>query len=881
MITYHREALSLRPSGHPDRSPSLGNLADALFARYMQLGNMENLEEGITYYREALSLRPPGHLDRSTSLNSLATAVLTRYEQCGRMEDLEEVIAISHEALSLCPPGHQDHPESLNNLANAIFTRFEQSGSMEDLDEVIKYSCEVLTFCPPGHPLRPSALSIVANGSISRYWKSGRMEDLEEGITCHREILSLYPPGHPSHSVPLINLAAAVNARYEQYGRLEDCEEAITHYREALSLCPPGHPDRSIVLCNLATSILSRYEQLGNMVNIEEGITYHREALSLRPPGHPDRSLSLISLADALRTRYQQSAKDSNVQDLEESFTLCQQAANDSTSSFRHRLTASLHWAHAARRHRHSSLIDAYSTSLHLLDRCLISYPDVTSQQKFLATRTPRSLASAAFPEFDYYPDIPISLASDAASAAIDANELQVAVELLEQGRAILWSRMKGYRYPLDNLRHVNRQLADEFERLCTGLEHLALSSQSNSRPMDDDERLETLAYLDVQIQKNRILSEEWDKVIGQIRKIEGYSNFLQAVPFSTLRMAAVEGPVILINISNYRSDAIIIHIDKPPTLVRLPKATPKQLTDLGEQLATALTVRQSSKLIYPILRHLWNDIVSPVCDSLTQLAIPRKSRIWWCPTSELCALPIHAAGLYQPNQPNFNLHNIYVSSYIPTLSALISARSSPIASGGSVVPNLLVIGQPGEDLPMVQDEIDNIKQFGDFVNVIVGADASRDAVLHGLQQHSWAHFACHGHMGDNSQPFHASFELYGGTHLNLLDLIQARLPNSEFAFLAACHSAAGDPSSPDEVIHLAAALQFCGFRSVVGTLWAVADKAGPIISKEFYKHMFNNPAGNKADFRDSAKALNLAVRALWKERAPLEDWISFVHIGA
>ena len=193
---------------------------------------------------------------------------------------------------------------------------------------------------------------------------------------------------------------------------------------------------------------------------------------------------------------------------------------------------------------------------------------------------------------------------------------------------------------------------------------------------------------------------------------------------------------------------------------------------------------------------------------------------------------------------------------------------------------SLLVIGQPGENLPMVQDEIDNIKQFGDFVDVIVGADASRDAVLRGLQQHSWVHFACHGHMGDNSQPFHASFELHGGTHLNLLDLIQARLPNSEFAFLAACHSAAGDPSSPDEIIHLAAALQFCGFRSVVGTLWAVADKAGPIISKAFYEHMFNNPE-NKADFRDSAKALNLAVRALWKERAPLEDWIAFVHIGA
>ena len=342
-------------------------------------------------------------------------------------------------------------------------------------------------------------------------------------------------------------------------------------------------------------------------------------------------------------------------------------------------------------------------------------------------------------------------------------------------------------------------------------------------------------------------------------------------------RTAAAEGPVILINISDYRSDAIILHINKPPNLVALPEATPKRLADLGEQLANALAITNSSKLL-PILRDLWNHIVSPVCDSLTELAVPRRSRVWWCPTSELCALPLHAAGLYEPKKPNFNLHNICTFSYIPTLSALISARSNMIDQ--STVPKLLVIGQPSDELPMVQDEIDNIQRLGDFVDVIAGADASHNAVIHGLQHHSWVHFACHGHMGGDSQPFHASFELHDDHRLTLLDLIPVELPNAEFAFLAACHTAAGDSGTPDETIHLAAALQFCGFQSVVGTLWATADKAGPIISKEFYKYMFRNP-GNEAHVRDSAKALNLAIRALWKERAPMEDWIAFVHIGA
>ena len=113
-----------------------------------------------------------------------------------------------------------------------------------------------------------------------------------------------------------------------------------------------------------------------------------------------------------------------------------------------------------------------------------------------------------------------------------------------------------------------------------------------------------------------------------------------------------------------------------------------------------------------------------------------------------------------------------------------------------------------------------------------------------------------------------------------MLELIQAKLPNAELAFLSACHSAEGGFITPDEPIHLAAALQFCGFRSVVGTLWEMDDEDEPMISKEFYKHMFRNP-GNTANFRDSAEALNVAIREMRKNGVPLECWILFIHIGA
>ena len=153
-------------------------------------------------------------------------------------------------------------------------------------------------------------------------------------------------------------------------------------------------------------------------------------------------------------------------EDLEESFMLYEQAVNHLAGSFKSRSNAAVVWAGAARRNHHSSAIRAYSILLHLLDRFLISYPtsNIESQQKFLVSRMPRSLAS------------------DAASAAIDAKELETAGELLGQGRAMLWSKLRGYRHPLDQLHQVNRQLADELGIIGVELERLALSSESGPK---------------------------------------------------------------------------------------------------------------------------------------------------------------------------------------------------------------------------------------------------------------------------------------------------------------------------------------------------------------------------------------------------------------
>ena len=380
-------------------------------------------------------------------------------------------------------------------------------------------------------------------------------------------------------------------------------------------------------------------------------------------------------------------------------------------------------------------------------------------------------------------------------------------------------------------------------------------------------------------MQLHRILSKDWDDTVKKIRQKEGFADFLQAAPFATLQKAAVEGPVIIVNINRYRSDAIILRDIGDPILVPIPEISPNDLNQLSSKLikATASDGRDSARQILPILRSLWDNIAFPVRVQLVALGVPDKSRIWWCPTSDLCALPLHAAGAYSSKvaKPN-NLPDCYISSYTPTLSALIGARSGVLTR--STGPNLLVIAQPDDTLPDVEKEISRIQKLANNVHVLKGSEANHDTVLSSLRNHSWAHFACHGHL--NNQPFHSSFQLHNYSHLTLVDLIRARLPDAELAFLSACHSAAGDlVGTPDEVIHLAAALQFCGFCSVVGTLWAMEDVDGCDVAEYFYQHMFRTP-GAIPNFRDSAEALNLATREM-RKRLGLDRWIKFVHIGA
>ncbi|KAG1824135.1 TPR-like protein [Suillus variegatus] len=845
-IELYRAALLLRLPGHSDRSASLNSLAVSLQDRFLQRGILSDLDEAIELYRAALLLRPPGHSDRSASVHDLATSLQHRFRQRGIMSDLDEAIELHRAALLIRPPGHSNRSESLNNLADGLTVRFRQRGIMSDLDEAIELLRAALFLRLPGHSERSMSLNSLAVSLQDRFLQRGILSDLDEAIELYRAALLLRPPGHSNRSASVHDLATSLQHRFRQRGIMSDLDEAIELHRAALLLRPPGHSNRSASLNSLAVSLQDRFLQRGILSDLDEAIELHRAALLLRPPGHSDRSASLRDLAASLQSRFRKRGVQS---DYDEAFDLYSQLSHLSHAASRTDLGAAKSWASSAYALNHPSVLLAYQVALKFLDQRV-------------------ALLSSSSHHFSAIREAVSSLATDAFSCSVRRGALTTAVELVEQGRAVFWTQLARFSTPLDEISgssDIGTTLAEEFKRLSFCLRNAFDQSAEDQSP------------------QIRQLTMQWDDVVTRIRMLPDFSRFLLPPLFSDLQRAAEDGPVIIINASQYGCDALIVRKAEDPVHVPLD-ITQAEVFEFSSDFHTLAEQFGSSdniqlKLV-GMLRKLWNDVVGPVVQALRELNARPGSRIWWCPTADFTLLPLHAAGPYEPKKKN--LSDIYISSYTPTLTTLIRARQQPEGSRDASSQHFVAIGQGnpvnGRELKCVAPELAAVAQHVTSIvsfTSLEDANATVENALGALDHNQWLHLACHG-MPNRKQPFESSFAMRDGP-LMIKDIIRSHWQNPQFAFLSACHTTVGDEKSPDESIHLAAAMQFCGFRSVIGSMWSVEDEVARQVVSAFYGNLIDD--SKRLDCTRAAVALHKSVKSL-RKKIPLEQQIVFVHIG-
>ncbi|KAL0945206.1 hypothetical protein HGRIS_000717 [Hohenbuehelia grisea] len=804
-------------------------------------------------------------------------------------DELEKSIELYTKALELQPPGHPDRAQSLINLAISFADRYRLEGSRDDLEKMIELETEALELRPPGHPGRAESLNNLASSFTDRYRLEGSRDDLEKSIELHTKALELRPPGHPGRAQSLSNLASSFTDRYRLEGSRDDLEKSIELHTKALELRPPGHPDRAESLSNLAISFTDRYRLEGSRDDFEKSIELHTKALELRPPGHPDRHSTIADYAAVLWDPDTTTAPANAASVFALLTEGCMKISLPSPGSLR---CARL-WANwACEINCGPKIREAYEICITNLERYLSISPTTARQYDALHH------ASA-------HPSLPF----DAASRILELGDVETAVKWLDASRSLLWSQTQRSRAPLppDVAKQLDVNLVKDFEKTCSDLQGLSAldnSSLAGGRRAEQNHTISSSADHDLQ---RRALSTTFERLVTSIQETPGCENFLRPLPFNKLQEAASEGPVIIVNSSKYSSHAILVFADRDP--IALPLDDSFHETALNECNSYVETHKGIAKNLERITRWLWNSVVARVVkrleeegvraqpESRMEEGVCREPRIWWCPTGILTVLPFHAAG----DGKDFLIDH-YVSSYTPTLKSLTVARQSTDSHGADASHSkTLLVAQTKDrkNLPKASKELRLLRDLLDNASTtcLDNEQATKESVLRHLHSHNWVHFICHGAVSDKT-PFQSSLQLCkdksqpNKQKAQLLDLntiISAHLPDAKFAFLAACHSA--EQSSKglrDEILHLAGALQFSGFRSVVGTLWEMEDEDGPTVTSYFYEAMLNVHA-SEPDKLAAGQEHTRAACALWKatqvlrndKKVSLDRWVNFVHIGA
>ena len=875
-----RQGAAITPPGHPDLGSYYSDLGKSLHLRFELTGDAADLDAAIDAARQAVAVTPPGHPGLPGYLSNLGTSLRRRFERTGDDADLDAAIDAARQAIAVTSPGHPGLATALSILGACLHTRFERTGDGADLDAAIDAGRQAVAITPPGHPGLATMLSSLTNALFHRFERAGNAADLDAAINAARQAVAITPPGHPALAGYLTNLGNPLRSRFERTGDAADLDAAIDAAGQAVTVAPPGHPDLAGYLSNLGISLLARFGRARHGADLDAAIEAARQAVAVTPPGHPNLAGYLSNLGTALLARFERTGNNA---DRDAVIGYWQQASQVPTGTPGLRLAAARSWADAAAyAGRIHEAADGYQVAVGLL-------PAVAWHGLGRATRE-EQLAQWA------------GLTADAAGCAILDSRPELAVELLEQGRSVLWTQALNLRSDLTRLAGTAPELADRLDAVRAVLDSpLPAATPTLSQPAGDsappaDRARDQHHAVDVR----RHAAREWDDILAQVRTIAGFEHFLAAIPYPELAAVAVNGPVVIVNVSRYGGHALIVAADTEHVrVVNLPSLSLDAAADctngMLQALAGAADPRRTfqdrekdRRAILTVLDWLWDVIAEPVLTALGRTSTPESDspwpRVWWCATGPLTLLPLHAAG-HHPQLRTAASNSIdcvldrVISSYTPTLNALARARQ-PAAPA---LVRQLTVGMPTTPglppLPAVRGELKVLARYfppGEANHQLVESRATRAAALTAIADHSWVHLACHAGQ-EQADPDRSGFALWDAT-LTIADLAGQPTQGRSLAFLSACQTATGSVRQLDEAIHLAAAMQFLGYRHVIATMWTIADSPAPFIADAVYTTLTHS---GKPDPGRTAEALDQALRSL-RQLDPTNPllWAPYIHLG-
>ncbi|MFH8498871.1 CHAT domain-containing protein [Streptomyces coeruleorubidus] len=841
-----RSAAAATPAGHPRRGVRLDHFATALATRGEAFGDRAALAEAVIIEREAVACTSAGHPLRVQFMGNLAVNLNALFHATGDLAHVMDAIDVARRAAE-ATAGQGDHPRSLGILAVVLHKRFGVTGELQVLSEAVDRARESVRLgasLVAGQAQRLSNLGAMLSDLFTR---TGEASVLDEAIDAHRAAADVTADDDPGRAVRLANLGGVLGMAYEKFGDRDALRDAIAARRASVAATPQDSPHWPGYTASLAAALgdwctnpvapaAARREPPDPQL-LAEAVGLARSAVRRPEQDAYSRAGLLTLVANVLALGFRHLG-DGDA--LTEALGCYREAAASAGSPAESRAEAADRWGDlAAEAGQFDVAAEGYAAAVRLLPR-------------LAGRRLGREDAQYWLGRF-------AGVAADAAACALAAGDEVSAVTLLESGRCVLAAQALDSRGDLSDLRERAPELAERFQTLTAEFETDTTSDRV-------------------------ALADELDAVTDRIRALPGMERFLRPPLLTDLTAQAHEGPIVYVNVSRHRCDALIITTNgvRSRALDRLSEET---VSHRVRALHTVFTKGRlaAEQAIHDTLEWLWDTIVSPVLGELGLTAEPAADgpwpRIWWAPVGPLSLLPLHAAGHHRDGGPV--LLDRVVSSTTPTIRALGHARAGRRDDRNE--PRLLVVAMPhtpdAPDLPGAQAEADHLAALIPGATVLVGADATRDAVLDALPASGWAHFACHGYSDpDNPADSHLALHDHDRAPLRVLDLSRLRLRNAEFAFLSACDTARTTARLSDEAIHPLAAFQIAGFSQVVGALWRVDDVVAPAFSQQLYGELIADRSGALC----ASAAVHRTVRQLRAKYPNLPSvWAAHVHAGA
>lgn len=931
-----RKGFEHRSLKDKDRLKFLETFSLSTLARFQASKDPGDFDTAQEVVQSALRIRGIGVLAQCSLLRDWGKIRSEKYKFSEKKEDLDQAIEKYQEAIELYSRDEGNDSDGgfscvlHYDAANAMHVRFNMTGVYGDLRKALKEykngleSLHVYRL-KGSHETEVMLLQGLANAKFQQFKVLKRSSVLDVAIAHHRQCVDLTQTTDIRLATRVLSLTWALHARFDLHRKLKDLEEAqllielvlrlpvriqatpkallenrlgatylrlyhllgepkslnaaIEHFAAADAAESEGLVINVATSVNLGTALLRKAEITQNHRDVTLATDQFHEVMQILKPNHPDFSSMLSILAGFLMSVY----------------SITQKPMTGMTG---------LMFVNISRFVIQNKNILPETVAYKKMQAARLQYElkeNVTLARDNLVSAT-KDLPEAMFLGLNRSDQLRILrnffwLPSHGAAFSLAAgNTPEEALRLFESSHNIIWNWLLNGNTNTDGLEEDHPELASRVKDLKAQL----------IRQIPAMTAIEPVITMPPSRQRIDHATLSYKEVLEEIRAKPGFENFLLLPDGSSnLSEYAADGPIIVVNGTEKRSDAIIIR-SNGVVVLPLPMCTREAFREKAQELhAASIPIGNCSENAWEafdnILLWLWTAAAEPILHDLGflnrdegNLGKEGLPRVWWMTTGWMSSFPIHAAGDHKKaiaTGETCTVIDSTVSSYINTLKSLHDMRknfaamqSAPRKSETSMESLIVQMPTTPDSIPLenAATEASTVQALleGAHISGQILDRPEHAEILSRLKSCTVAHFACNG-ISDAKDPSLSLLKLqdWQSQPMNVRDLLQSSMIACQLVYLSGGSENAASKAiaQQKESVYLVGGFQMAGVPHVVATLWRIEDPVSVDIAAAFYETL--TEAGSLM-FDRTAEALRTALLAARKRGVQASLWGAYVHSG-